>query len=106
MTRSHWELLLFDSQRREKTVNAPKTHFEQISVQRVKKMMEQLPPQAESVIPTAAGAPPEDWRELARRAQLETDSNKMIHLVQQLIARFDEEKGSRIPKPPRRSAIE
>jgi hypothetical protein len=106
MTRSHGELLLFDGQRRETTVNAHKTYFEQIPVERVKKMMEQFPPQTEPVISPVAGSAPEDWRELARKAQLETDSNKMIHLVQQLIARFDEEKGSRIPKPSRSSATE
>ena len=83
---------------------APKTYFEQISVERVKKMMEQFPPQAPPLITPSAGSAPEDWRELARQAQLETDSSKMIHLVQQLIARFDQEKDSRIPKPPRRSA--
>jgi hypothetical protein len=32
-----------------------------------------------------------DLRELARRIQKETDSNKMIELVQQLIAKFDEQ---------------
>jgi hypothetical protein len=34
---------------------------------------------------------PPDLRELARRIQEETDSNKMIELVQQLIAKFDEQ---------------
>jgi hypothetical protein len=34
---------------------------------------------------------PEDLRELARRIQEEKDTNKMIELVQQLIAMFDEQ---------------
>jgi hypothetical protein len=38
---------------------------------------------------------PEDLRELARRIQEENDSNKMIELVQQLIAKFDETRSKR-----------
>ena len=33
-----------------------------------------------------------NWRELARRIQEENDPAKMIDLVQELIAKFDEEK--------------
>jgi hypothetical protein len=41
----------------------------------------------------ADGKPgPEDWRELARKIQQETDPNRMIELVQELIAKFDEER--------------
>jgi hypothetical protein len=39
--------------------------------------------------------PEQDLRELARRIQEETDTNKMIELVQQLIARFDESRSQR-----------
>jgi len=42
---------------------------------------------AEDGIPTDA-----DWRDLAKRIQEEADPQKMIELVQQLIAKFDEEK--------------
>ena len=35
---------------------------------------------------------PEDWHELAQRIQEETDPEKMIELVRELIARFDEER--------------
>ena len=35
---------------------------------------------------------PEDWHELAQRIQEETDPERMIELVRQLIARFDEER--------------
>jgi len=31
----------------------------------------------------------EDWRDLARRIQNETDSNAMIEMIQQLIAKLD-----------------
>jgi hypothetical protein len=34
----------------------------------------------------------DDWRELARLIQTETDPHKMVELVQKLIARFDDEK--------------
>lgn len=33
----------------------------------------------------------EDWRELAQRIQQETDSSKIVNLVQQLLAKFDEQ---------------
>ena len=35
---------------------------------------------------------PEDWRELVRRIQEETDTLKLVNLVQELIVKFDEEK--------------
>jgi len=34
----------------------------------------------------------EDWRELARRIQQETDPEKVLTLVQELIVKFNEEK--------------
>ena len=34
----------------------------------------------------------EDWREIARRIQQETDPEKVFELVQELIAKFNEEK--------------
>jgi hypothetical protein len=37
-----------------------------------------------------------DWRDLAQQIQQETDSSKIVNLVQQLIAKFDEE-NSRLP---------
>ena len=33
-----------------------------------------------------------NWRELARRIQDETDPEKMIELIRELIAKFDEER--------------
>ena len=43
----------------------------------------------------------EDWRELARQIQEEKDPQKMIELVQQLIAKFDEQQALKTspPKP-------
>jgi hypothetical protein len=35
---------------------------------------------------------PAELRELAKQIQKETDTNKMIELVQQLIAKFDEQR--------------
>jgi hypothetical protein len=37
-------------------------------------------------------SPAEDWRELARRIQDESDPAVMVELVQQLISKLDEEK--------------
>jgi hypothetical protein len=33
-----------------------------------------------------------DWRDIARQVQVETDSNKLIQLVQELIEKFQQEK--------------
>ena len=51
---------------------------------------------AESPMPGPSTSPPEDWRELAQRVQVESDPKKMFKLVEQLIAKIDEE---RLPKP-------
>jgi hypothetical protein len=51
---------------------------------------------AESPMPDPSTSPPEDWRELAQRVRVENDPYKMVELVEQLIAKIDEE---RFPKP-------
>jgi hypothetical protein len=51
-----------------------------------------LPGGNESSLPSARG----DWRDLAQQIQQETDSSKIVNLVQQLIAKFDEQ-NSRLP---------
>jgi hypothetical protein len=75
-----------------------KTHFQQIPVEIVKKIATDLPESSatghDSV--SAGTRPPtslkvERWREVAQRVQQEQDPNKMIKLVDQLIAMFDEE---------------
>jgi hypothetical protein len=40
----------------------------------------------------------DDWRELARLIQTETDPHKMVELVQKLITRFDDEKLLKSPQ--------
>jgi hypothetical protein len=88
-----------------------KTHFEQISVEIVKKIAKEIPAndaiEHESMSvetrdePTSA---PCDWREVAQRVQEEPDPKKMIGLVQQLIETIDKEKlRGRIP-PTRESS--
>ena len=42
--------------------------------------------------PGDSQSPVEDWRDLARRIQHETDSNVMIELIQQLVVKLDAEK--------------
>jgi ribonuclease HI len=61
-----------------------KTHFEQIPVAAVKKIVEGLPQEEKES--------ENGWRDLAQQVQVETDSNKMVKLVEQLIQKFDEEK--------------
>jgi hypothetical protein len=51
---------------------------------------------AESPMPDSRTSPHEDWRQLAQRVAVEDDPSKMDELVQQLIAKIDEE---RLPKP-------
>lgn len=67
-------------------------HYEQIPVAVVKKMLGEHPQEQGNG---------QDWRALAQLVQTETDSTKMIELVQQMIEKFDEEedrKGSRSAK--------
>jgi len=72
-----------------------KLHFEVIPVSTVKKIVKDLPqeevdrPQEKKENGKESG---NGWRELAQRAQRETDSNKMVELVEQLIEKFNEEK--------------
>jgi hypothetical protein len=47
---------------------------------------------SESPMPDPSTSHPEDWRELAQRVQVENDPSKMDELVQQLIAKIDEER--------------
>jgi hypothetical protein len=74
----------------------PKTHFEQIPVETVRKIATEFP-QANAVENDSPGAQtPEvtpdggDWRELAQKVQEETDSTKMMGMVEELIAKLDE----------------
>ena len=61
-----------------------KLYFETIPVATVKKIVGRLPREQEEK--------PSEWRALAQQVQRETDGDKMIHLVQRLIEKFDEEK--------------
>jgi len=74
------------------------THFKQIPVARVKQIAKPLPPNDESEHDGATvprpndGSPAQDgWRGMAHQIQKETDTSKVIELVQQLISKFDEE---------------
>lgn len=49
--------------------------------------------------PTSDGVPSQDdWRDVARMIQQETDPQKMVELVQKLITRFDDEKSRKSPR--------
>ena len=75
------------------------THFEQIPVERVKKIATEISDKDDNTqIPVGekaqvASSPQETWRVLAERVQNERDPKKMIELVQQLIDTLEE-------KPP------
>jgi hypothetical protein len=77
-------------------MTAPNTHFEQIPVETVKKIAQELPAGAE-IDDVASDAKdeitlePKRWREVAQKVQAENDPQKMMKLVEDLIAAFDEE---------------
>lgn len=75
-----------------------KTHFEQISVETVKKIANEFPAADEIESENGNDARQEDltteyrdWRELARRAEQERDPARLVVLVQKLNALLDEE---------------
>jgi hypothetical protein len=80
----------------------PKTYFPQVPVELVKKVAKEF---TESDATAGNGANPqasngvksstEPWRALAEQVQRESDPDKMIDLVQELIAKIDEEKSSK-----------
>jgi hypothetical protein len=90
-----------------------KTHFEQIPVETVKNIAKELPEDnAIGQDPVVADAHDEGrsqqerWREVAKTIQREQDPQKMIELVQQLIATYDEEQqGERLP-PTRKAGTQ
>ena len=75
-------------------MRAQKMYFESIPVSTVKKIIKGFPQaekqRVEERVEKKEKAP--DWRDLAQQVQRETDGDKMIHLVQRLIEKFDEEK--------------
>ena len=46
------------------------------------------------------GTMQEEWRELVERIQKETDTHKLVSLVQELIGKFDEEKVRKSTRRP------
>jgi hypothetical protein len=77
-------------------MKASNTHFEQIPVETVKKIAQELPAVAEIDDVTTetkdeVTLEPKRWREVAQKVQLESDPQKMMKLVEDLIAAFDEE---------------
>lgn len=82
----------------------PKTYFEQVPVETVKKIAQALPENSAlenqiSPVETQDGPSAQDrWRDVAQKVQQEQDPKRMIQLVEQLIATFDEEeRGKRLP---------
>ena len=87
-------------------MKALNTHFEQIPVETVKKIAEELPIAIEIDDVTTdtkdeITLEPKRWREVARKVQAENDPQKMMKLVEDLIAAFDEEE---LRKPAKSSS--
>jgi hypothetical protein len=97
---------------------ATKTHFEQIPVETVRKIAVEIPaqtpekivnptPSSEEVVSdkmnvhghAEVASEPERWREMALKVQQEQNPEKIVGLVQQLIATFDEEQRGRYRRP-------
>jgi hypothetical protein len=104
MTRTASSLLLFDFDCRS-SMRTLKTHFEQVPVEIVKKIAEPFAEDEEvetdgtSVeLPHDALAAEQDWREVARRIQVETDPYKMMEMAERLLEKFDEEKRRKGPQ--------
>jgi hypothetical protein len=83
-----------------------KLHFGQIPVETVKKIAQDLPQDnavqsdGSSVETQDEGTPTQEpWRQLARQVQHEPDPTRMMGLVKQLIATFDEERLRKSPTP-------
>jgi hypothetical protein len=78
-----------------------KTHFEQIPVETVKRIAKELSNVIDIDDVTTesqdevASLPQKRWREMAQKVELEKDPQKMIKLVEELIAAFDEEERRR-----------
>ena len=82
-----------------------KTHFEQVPLEIVKKIAEPFAEDEEVGTDGTSVEPPndafsaaQDWREVARRIQVETDPNKMMTMVERLLEKFDEEKRRKGPQ--------
>ena len=77
-------------------METPKTHFEQIPVATVKKIADEFSAgEIGDNVPEVDVSTPKDWREVAQKVQGETDSNKMLELIQELIEKYDEEKNQK-----------
>src|SRR5271154_2274750 len=81
------------------------TSFEQIPVETVKKVAQELPDAIEIGDATAETQDQDEvtpqqnrWRELALKVQVENDPQKMIELVEDLLAALDEEECRRAGK--------
>ena len=80
-------------------MQTPKTYFERIPVETVKKIANVDVPSEETKteetktkeVPIGGKTIDSNWRTLAEKVQRETDPAKMIGLVQNLIAKLDEE---------------
>jgi len=89
-------------------MEASKTQSEQIPVETEKKIAKEFPENnsarndSENIEARDRGTSPQErWREVAQKVQHEQDQERMIALVQQLIATFDEEQ-LRTGLPPTR----
>jgi hypothetical protein len=94
MTRTASGLLVFQFEQRSKfQMETRKTHFDQVPVAMVKKIAHEF--SASEIgdrISEVDVSTPGDWREVAQRVQGETDSDKMLKLIHELIEKYDEGK--------------
>jgi hypothetical protein len=79
-------------------MKASNTHFEQIPVEKVRKIAKEFAnnnaianDEVTTETPDAVAPQQKRLREMAQKVQVEKDPQKMIKLVEQLISAFDEE---------------
>jgi hypothetical protein len=88
-----WAATVFGVIKGANSMETRKTHFEQIPVATVKKIAYEFPvSEIADHTPDVDVSNAERWREVALRVQGETDSEKLLELVQELIEKYDEEK--------------
>jgi hypothetical protein len=74
-------------------MQAPKTNFEQIPVATVKKIAHEFfVSEIGGHMHDGDNSRHEGWREVAKRIQVENDTDKVGELVQELIEKYDEQK--------------
>jgi hypothetical protein len=78
-------------------MRASKTHFEQVSVETVKKIAKEFRETSAVQALDEITPPQERWRLVAEQVQQEQDPKRLTELVEQLLEEFDEKDLRKVP---------